>query len=274
MNKTSKLSIFLIFLCFQTRLVAQVEEQPSPLGPGKGKKQTEIGVSLGIGPLWQSGEFFASCDCPSFKDGSGFVFTPGIVFKRDFSDFFLWGIFFGFTFQSATSSYQEKELVDFKSQTGEIFKNIPVLFRERADFLFNQLEFMPFVSYSLLDFAEFRLGFRAGIPFSTNVKHNKELLENRIRLDNGEVIQVTIGNSDVVTLENGKIEKVNSILLSLVPGAGFNFRLTGNFFVGLNLAYYLPLNNYSERGKDYKLNYWLVSFDLRYALVLRKWLNY
>lgn len=274
MCKVSKLIILFLFLSFiflQFPLFSQLEEQPSPLGPGKGRKQTEIGLSLGFGPTWQNGELYASCDCPSFKDGSGFVFTPGILYEKDITSFFHYGLFLGLTFQNANASYKERELLNFKSQTGEVFVNVPVLFREKVDINFNQIYFLPFLSLVGFDLLDFKIGIRIGIPFSTSIKHTKELLEEKVRLNNGETIDVSIGNSNQVVLEDGKLEKANSVLFSFIPSIGLRFRLTGNLFSGINFSYVFPLNNYSERGNNFRLNYWLLSVDFRYALVLRKW---
>lgn len=274
MYKISNLIIFLGLVIPFFNLLSQIEEQPSPLGPGKGRKQSEIGLSIGVGPNWQSGEFFATCDCPSFKDGSGFVFSPNLFYQRDITDVFQWGAMLGLTFQNTTSSYKERELLTFENQTGEKFTNVPVLFREQMDLKFNQLNFMPYITFSPFEFAFLRLGVQTGLPLVASSKHTKELLENRVRLDNGETIALTIGNGNQVVLEDGKIDNVSSLTFSLVPALGFNFSISGNVFLGITYSFYIPLNNYSERGKDFKLNYWLISLDLKYALVLRKWINY
>lgn len=274
MYKITKLIIFLGLITPFFALFSQNEEQPSPLGPGKGRKQSEVGIMFGVGPTWQSGELFASCDCPSFKDGSGFVFSPGIFYQRDISSVFQWGAMVGFTFQTITSSYKEQELLSFQSQTGEVYNNVPVLFREQADLKFTQFNFMPFITFSPIEFAFLRFGFQAGFPFSSNIKHTKELLESKARLDNGETIVISIGNGNQKVLEDGKVDKINALFLALVPAFGFNFHLSGNAFLGFSFAFYYPLNNYTERGNGFKLNYWLVSVDFKYALTMRKWLKY
>jgi len=273
MYKISKLIIFLSIIIPNILTYSQ-EETPSPLGPGKGHKQNEIGISFGLGPIWQNGEFYSSCDCPSFKDGSGIVFTPGIIFQRDITNCIQWGGLLGLSFQHIKSSYKERENLIFNGQNGEIFTDVPVLFREQIDLSFNQIELMPFLQIYPADFIYFKLGLRAGIPFSTSVKHIKELLDEQIRLDNGETVHLSIGNGKEATIEDGKVDKVNSFLLSVVPALGFNFRLTGTLFMGVTYSFYVPLNNYSERGKDFKLSYWQVAIDLRYALSLRKWIEY
>ncbi|MCX7908269.1 MAG: hypothetical protein N2560_01960 [Ignavibacteria bacterium] len=270
MNKISKIIIFLCLLFSPFEAFTQIEEQPSPLGPGRGRKQSEVGFFVGIGPNWQSGEFFASCNCPNFKDGNGLVLSTGIIYQRDFSSLLQWGVASGLSFQNATSSYKERELLTFESQSGDIFTNIPVLFRQKSIFDFSFIELMPYLVFSPFEFINFGLGLKGGIPFHTHIKHTKELLDNRIRLDNGETIELSISNPNI---EEGKIERVNSIIFYLVPSIRVYFRLTGNIFTGLSFSYHLPLNNFSERGRNFRLNHWLVSLDIRYALQLRKWLN-
>lgn len=273
MNKVSNLIIFLcLFLPLITLFSQSLEEQPSPLGPGKSRKQTELGIFFGLGPDWQNGELFASCDCPSFKNGSGIAFSSGLLFQKDFTSFLQWGGIVGFSFVNTTSSYQERELLVFESQTGEKFYNIPVLFRQKAEISFSNFDFMPFLNLYLWEISFIRLGLKATLPFSTHIRHTKELLEKSVRLENGETISITIGNGDVANLEEGNLEQVNSVLFSFVPAVGLNLHLTGNLFLGFAFSYQLPLNNYAERGMNYKLHSWLLSLELKYAIVMRKWI--
>ncbi|MGB9851991.1 MAG: hypothetical protein ACPLPX_03890 [Candidatus Kapaibacteriota bacterium] len=273
MYKISKLIIFLSLFIQFLSLYSQQEEIPSPLGPGIGKKQSEIGIAIGFGPNWQSGEFYASCNCPSFKEGAGSVFSLIFFYQRDLTSIFQWGASLNFSFITSSSAYKERELLIFTSQNGTTYVNIPVLFREQMDLNFTLLNVMPYLSFSPFDFAYLRLGVQAGFPISKKVKHTKELIENKVRLDNGETIVITIGNNEQYILEDGVLAQTKTSILSAVPALGFNFHLTGNIFMGISYALYFPLNNWVERGKDFKLNYWLLSFDLRYALTLRKWVN-
>ncbi len=274
MNKVSNLIIFLcLFLPSLTIFSQGVEEQPSPLGPGKSRKQTELGIFAGLGPNWQTGELFASCDCPSFRDGSGLAFGLGLLFQKDLTSFLQWGGVVGLSLLSNTSSYKERELLAFESQTGEKFYNVPVLFRQKTQVGFSNFDLMPFLNFNLWDFSFIRVGIKASLPFYTHIIHKKELLDRSVRLENGEKIDISIGNGNVVKLEDGVVERVNSILFSFAPAIGFSFHLTGNIFFGFAFTYQLPLNSYSERGRNYRWHSWLFSLELKYALVLRRWLE-
>ncbi|MFN3781426.1 MAG: hypothetical protein ACK4SO_04545 [Candidatus Kapaibacteriota bacterium] len=274
MNKVSNLIIFLcLFLPSLTIFSQGLEEQPSPLGPAKPRQQTELGIFVGLGPNWQTGELFASCDCPSFRDGSGLAFGLGLLFQRDITSFLQWGAVVGLSLLNSTSSYKERELLVFESETGEKFNNIPVLFRQKSQVGFSNFDLMPFLNFSLWDVSFLRLGIKASLPFYTHINHTKELLDKSVRLENGETISISIGNGDVVKLEDGFVEQVNSFLFSFTPAIGFSFNLTGNIFLGFAFTYQLPLNNYSERGKNYRWHSWFLSLELKYALVLRKWLE-
>lgn len=275
-GKITNLSIFLIsffaFFFVACFAYAQQEEAPSPLGPGLARTQREIGILVGLGPTWQSGEFFPSCNCPNFTDGGKINFFAGFLYQQDFTSSLQWGGILGYQLLSNTASFQQKELIQFISESGRDTFSAPVNFRQKAQTSFNYISLTPFVNLSLFDFAFFRLGINVAFPISSTVLHTKELLDKTVRLENGEIVKLYLPgtNSTIATIEDGKIENPTSPFISLVPSVGFLFNLGTNVFAGLTYTHGIPLSTNANRGKDFRLNYWLISIELRIALQLRK----
>ncbi len=275
-DKITNLSIFLIsfsvFFVVVYFAYAQREEAPSPLGPGAAKTQREIGILVGLGPTWQSGEFFPSCDCPNFTDGGKINFFAGLLYQQDFTSFFQWGGILGYQLLSSTASFQQKELVPFISESGRDTFDASVNFRQQAKTSFNYISLIPFINLTPFDFAFFRLGIDVAFPISSAVLHTKELLDRTVRLENGEIVKLYLPgtNSTIATVEDGKIENATSPSISLLPSVGFLFNLGTNVFAGLSYTQGIPLTTNTNRGKNYRLSYWLISLELRIALQLRK----
>ncbi|MCX7879393.1 MAG: hypothetical protein N2517_01900 [Ignavibacteria bacterium] len=267
----SKLIIFLCFILSSVNTYSQIEDIPSPLGPGKGPKQTELGITFGFGTNWQTGEFIASCECPNFRKGIGNITSFGIIFQRDLNRYFQIGGTLQTTLLNNTASYKQRELLSFTSQTGEKFSNVPVLFRQKLEINFNFLIFSPFINFAPLEFLHFRLGPAVSIPLTTKLVHSKELLQKTVRLENGELVELSLENSNQAVIENGKVPLQENFLIGLIYSIVGNFHIYQNFFGGVNLSFYHPLTNYTNRGIDYKLNSWTISLELRYALQMREW---
>lgn len=275
-GKITNLSIFLTsffaFFAVVCFAYAQREEAPSPLGPGAPKTQREIGILVGLGPTWQSGEFFPSCDCPNFTDGGKINLFGGLLYQQDFTSFFQWGGILGYQLLSSTASFQQKELVPFISESGRDTFNASVNFRQQAKTSFNYISLIPFINLTPFDFAFFRIGVNIAFPISSNILHTKELLDKTVRLENGEIVTLYLPgtNSTTATIEDGNIENLTSPSISLLPSVGFLFNLGINVFAGLSYTQGISLTTNTGRGKNYRLNYWLISLELRVALQLRK----
>lgn len=275
-DKITNLSIF--FTSFFALFVvpcfayAQREETSSPLGPGLARTQREVGILVGLGPSWQSGEFFPNCNCPNFTDGGKINFFTGFLYQQDFTPFLQWGGILGYQLLSSTASFQQKELVPFISESGKDTFNAFVNFRQQAKTSFNYISLTPFVNLTPFEFAFFRLGINIAFPISAGILHMKELLDRTVRLENGEIVKLYLPgtNSTIATIEDGKIENLTSPFISLVPSVGFLFNLGVNVFAGLTYTQGIPLTTNTSRGKDFQLNYWLLMLELRVALQSRK----
>ncbi len=276
-NKITNLTIFLssflwTLLTVYNFVYAQQEAAPTPLGPGWGATQREIGIIVGLGPSWQSGEFFPSCDCPNFTDGGKVNFFGGFLYQQDFASFIQWGSILGYQNISSSASFQQRELVPLISESAQDTFGVLANFRQRATTSFSYLSLTPFINYSPFEFAFVRLGLSIAFPISSNVLHTKELLDKTVRLENGEIVELYLPatNSRNATIENRKIENLTTPFISLVPSIGFLFNFSTNMYAGLSYTQGIPLTTNTSRGKNFRLNYWLISFELRMALQLRK----
>jgi len=265
----TKLIIFFCLIIPLNFLFSQ-QESPSPLGPARGPRQTELGIVLGFGPSWQTGKLFASCDCPYFEDGYGSAIFLGAEYRKDFNDFLQWGSIFGVTFIDNTASYQQRELLTFTASNGQKFSDVPVLFRQKAQTKFSQINLIPYLAFTPFDFFYARLGLNVGLLIKSNVTHSKELLQKTVRLENGDVIELYLENSNSITIEDGELPKSQTLLLSLFSSLGFSIRFGVNIFGDFSFGYNLPFMKFTVRGENFKLNYWVVLLNLKYALQLRR----
>ncbi len=264
-----KLIIFFSLIIFSIDCFAQVESTPSPLGPARAPLQTELGLVFGVGPSWQTGKLFASCNCPDFEKGNGSVIFLGVDFRKDLFNPIQWGTLLGLTLIGNNASFQQRELLTFRASNNEIFKDVPVLFRQKAKLSFSQINLIPYFSIMPWDFLYFRIGLNLDFRLNSSIKHTKELLQRTVRLENGELIELSLENSDQVTIEEGTLPQTSFLLYSLYSGLGFSFRLGINIFGDVSFCYNLPFNNVSNRGDNFKLNYWILMFNIKYALKLR-----
>lgn len=274
--KTLKLVKFISFfsLILQvTSLHSQKEIAPSPLGPGIGSILRELGIYFGIGPSWQSGEFFASCDCPNFVDGSKLNFALGLIYKQNLDEMFAFGGKVSFWYLSNQSSYQQKETVLLKDQTNQVYPT-PILFRQQLKMRIFYFSFAPFLEYRPFPYLFLRFGGRFAFPFSSDIEHTKILLQKTAQLGNGFVIDLSFVNGlQNVSLESGILESLTSPFVSLQPAVGFDFYLTGNFFGSIGYLHGIPLNTTAARGNKFKMNYWQITIEIRYAITMRRFLD-
>ncbi|MGQ9818523.1 MAG: hypothetical protein ACUVQ1_01150 [Candidatus Kapaibacteriales bacterium] len=271
--KIAKLTILFSLIFKVIPLYSQGEIASSPLGPGLGNVQRELGIHFGIGPSWQTGELFSSCDCPNFLGGSKLNYAFGLIYNQDLDGAFAFGGEISFWHLSNEASYQQIEIVLLQDQASQIFPT-PILFRQQIKMHISYFSLEPFFEFRPFDFLFLRFGGRLGFPFNSSIEHTKTLLKKTVQLDNGEIIDLSFNNGlQNVLLEKGNIESLTSPFVSLQPEIGFNFHITGNIFVSISYLQGIPLNNTLTRGKDFKMNYWQIVFDIRYAITMRRFFD-
>lgn len=272
-NKLVKLTVFFSFILKVIPLFSQRDVAPSPLGPGLGIQQRELGIYFGIGPSWQTGEFYASCDCPTFLGGSKLNFSLGLIYKQDLVEIFAFGGKISFWNLSNQSSYQQKEIVLLKDQTNQVYPT-PILFRQQLAMNISYFSLDPFFEFRPFVFLFLRIGGHFAFPFASSIEHTKILLQKTALLENGDVIDLSFGNGmQNVSLENGKIWTLTSPFVSLEPEVGFDFHLTGNIFGSIGYLQGIPLNITATRGNKFKMNYWQIIIEIRYAITMRRFLD-
>lgn len=267
--KLTKLIVsFSLFFLIQP-LFSQIDISPSPLGPGIGEIQRELGIFFGLGASWQTGEIFASCDCPAFSGGGKSNYSFGLIYQQDIASNFSFGAKTSLWVLSNYASYNQKEPIELTSQSGEVFL-VQILFGQRLNLDISYLTFEPFLAYRPFPFMYLRIGGRTALPLSSKILHTKGLLQKTVRLDNGEVIDLTLksGNQSI-ELENGKLQSLVSPYFSLQPELGFNIHLGGNIFASIGFLQGIPLNKTATRGNNFKMYFWQILIDIRYAITMR-----
>ncbi len=271
-----KMNIFLSFIKFSiifllTSVVySQDYETPSPLGPGKAPLQRELGFIVGVGPSWQSGAFNAICECPTFEGGGGLSFSLGALYQQDFSKFFQWGgiVYYSLLTNNAVTKHQEPVILEDKN--GGSYP-VMVQFQEELEQSFDFLFLAPFLNFTFADLFFLRLAGNFGFPLNSKVMHTKEIMQSKIRLNNGEVVDIKLedGTSKRV-IENAKLSNLTSPLVYFSPTVGVFFPVGLNTYIAGALQWNLPLTTVASRGENFKLNSWQVFIELSFALSKRK----
>lgn len=270
--KLIKLLIFLCLVFNYTSLFSQKETESSPLGPGLGQTQRELGIYFGLGPSWQAGEFYATCNCPSFIGGSKFNYSFGVVYQQDFFYKFTFGSKLSFWYLSNAAKYQQRELIPLINSNNQTFL-VPILFQQSLKMGVLYFNYEPFISFQPFSFLYFRIGTSLAFPFGSEITHTKELIQKTARLENGEIINLTlVDGKNSIILEKGKINSLKSPFISLEPEFGFNFHIDNNFFISFGFVQSIPLNEMATRGQNFKMFFWQMFFEVRYAITMRSFL--
>jgi hypothetical protein len=270
------LNTFLLLglLFFNSNLEAQ--RPASPLEPQTPPKQMELGLLIGLGNNWESGSYnsglyLLKCKKCTFEDGNNIGITAGIVFNRDFNEYFQWGASLLYITKNIESSFKITEMVTVES--GTYSEDRPIPFNYKASFEVGMLSIQPHLTFSPYPFLFMRLGFGASIITSANIIHTKELTKFYDVLSNGLPVSLIIDENGkdirIQEIENSEIPGINRFQLSLEPAFGFNFELASQIYLSPLFQYSIPLTQISNIQKDFNINNWRISLELRLALKMR-----
>ncbi|MFC2131738.1 hypothetical protein ACFLSQ_09910 [Bacteroidota bacterium] len=270
--------LFLIsfFIFYFSTLTATLFAQKfsTPLEPQSPPKQTELGLLFGLGNNFQTGIYQPYCDECQFEDGNKLGFSAGLVFLRDFNKTFQWGASLTYNSRSTRSSYIVNEMVQIliDPKDPNKYEERPIPFRNIGEIDVGELSLQPFFQWSPVQFAFIRLGFGASIITNANFLHTKELLKFKDTLTTGEIVDITIDGDDPnqKVVEDREMPGINTFQMSLEPAIGFNFEISPQIYLSPLFQYSIPLTKLSNIQKDFNINKWRITIELRFAIKIRE----
>lgn len=251
-----------ILIATQVDLLSQYI--PTPLGPAKDKEPGYIGIIVGMGQNFQTGEFYVECPDCIFENGVGTGFTIGASYDRVLLPWLKYGIAAFYDYGGIKSSFLETELIPFELQNSGLKESIPVQFRHTASVDINSLIAMPYLKIEPTNFFFFRMGLGLSYIFSNNITHDKELLQKQATLSNGATVSIRIPNHDgyIVNIQDSQINGLTNFQLYLMPAIGFKLNFSPTTYLKPYFQFHLPLSDISDFGKDYRINQWRILLEL------------
>ena len=151
----------IILFIFMSVLGAQnILCQSNPLMPMTEDKERDLGVLIGLGMNFQTGDFYNYKDCKClFSDGSKLGYSFGAFYQEEFTNSLKWGLMLLYEGKSINSSYRIKEIDTVTSQITNRSELLPLEYRYKAETDINMISILPYLDISLVDFLLTRVGF-------------------------------------------------------------------------------------------------------------------
>ncbi|MCS6999740.1 MAG: hypothetical protein RML15_04270 [Bacteroidota bacterium] len=212
------------------------------------------GVIVGVPILLQQGQYLDTCLCPPFEKGSGSGILAGIFYElpAEKSSALRLGISGGLDYRRLVAQYREQEPLTFSSLDGmQRFSGIPVEFRQRMSFDFFTLWAQPYVRLVPMQTEAITAGVGAYVGYMAIARavHTKTLLQNTVRLPNGEVIGVQMADGgNTATVRDGDMLEVNRLSAFAVFRVESRISVGDVWFLRPGIHYHLPLTTLSSSG--------------------------
>lgn len=239
---------------------AQESEGSSPLELGRRVVPDVLGVLIGPGFYGQNGSFDTGCPC-TFSGGVGAGIVLGAMYEKNLlSPGPVWrlgtiniGARLLYEERNINAVFREYEQVSVQSlaQPSQFF-TVPILFRHLAEINFSLLTFTPYISWSpfaigaLQPFAQ--LGFQAGYTLNGRFRHTKFVLDEVVRLPNGEEAEVAFSENDSNSLvvEDADVKDLNRLQFAASFALGADLPIGSQFRLTAAAHYLLPLTAMSS----------------------------
>lgn len=263
----------LLLILFLTGLTANsihAQKESNPLVPVDYGIRQEIGILLGLGQNFQSGTSYVDCEGCEFEDGTKFGITFGAYYGYYVNESISFGIMGLYDDLGLSSSFIEIESVTpINSNNLEI----PVQFRHNSEISLGYISAAPYVKWDVFDFFSLQAGPSVSFNTSSNLKHEKVLLDRTVTLQNGEIVQIELQDYEnyTATLQDGEYEGINSIRFALLASAGFDIHISKRADLGASLMYSIPFTLADDKSDDFKIFSWRIMLKFSYALTLSNW---
>ena len=266
--------ILCILFCSETLLA---DRFASPIGPGKKEKENYLGMVLGFGQNIQNGTLLVNCDTCQFTNGLGFGYTFGFIYERQVAlneDKTFWSnVYYGamLNLNNANFASSYKTLEQKRDLQGYDI-SFPILYRQVNESSVMSVGLMPYISYTPMKYLFGRLGFNVSYLFRNNIKHITDLLDRRITLPNGEVVNIYISNPNnpnkrlySVLVQDSDIADINKLQLGITPSLGGNIYFSDKLIFAPSFSYYIPLSKAVSKS-GLSISSWRLNLEFKYNM--------
>jgi hypothetical protein len=241
------------------------EAVATPIAPGGVLLDSWIGPVLGINWNIQSGTFFSACDCP-FTEGAKATGIVGVEFMRELSSSFSAGVRLALESRSLTARFVEYEEVPLQSPASEEIYPTLIPFRNNAELTLGAISIAPYLRWHPTKWLFLQAAAIPTFITGNNILHEKEIIQRRVTLPNGELADVRFDQTGrtTITLEDGEFP-AESFQFGAGLGVGFSINLGDNTKLLPMYQYVIPLTEASKQGEQFRI----ASSQLTIALLLR-----
>jgi hypothetical protein len=273
------LAFVTVFCCVLTTPSQMLAQSASPIDLGRQSVPDLLGVVVGPSFHLQSGSFDTGCPC-TFDGGAGNGIVLGLSYDRNLLTYgtaerkgTLWfGARLLFETRGVAALFREYEQIPVQSLAlPEQRFTVPLQFRHRAEAQFSLLTLTPYVQWNPFGRLFVQAGLQGGLVIASRVLHTKELLDQSVRLPNGEVAQVRLRDVEgsVATVQDeSPFPQTNAFQVALTLSGGYEIPIGNEAKYRLvpTLNYVLPLTTMSQSGADFRISAFQILLALKMNL--------
>lgn len=253
----------LVFIFSGNILFSQSFNLSNPLYPAENRlPEQSIGGYIGVGGNIQSGSHFVDCEGCEFFDGIGTGYSFGLLYERRLMRNIQIGGFLSLDVLDFNSSYTEIEPIEVLSpRTGQnTFVNVP--FSHEAQTNLTYLGIAPYIKYTPLELFSMRAAPKLSFPLGSNLRHTKA------NTDPTPVIDGLEGIADIEprVIQDSQFPDLNSPQFGIDLTGMFNIYPSDETILSLGYTHYIPFNNVSDFGNDFRVFTWRLFIEFRYTL--------
>ncbi|MDR0928056.1 MAG: hypothetical protein LBO69_09890 [Ignavibacteria bacterium] len=276
MNIMKKITLLLVVVAISNGIL-HCTDFATPISPGKPERERNIGLWLDFGQNVQDGTSYVDCENCNFQNGTGFGYTIGVSYEEQLSKekgAIGKNVYFGamllLSNRDIEASYRTRESAYFPDYA----ITIPLDYREISTMSIMSIGLMPYAKYTFWNILSLQLGLDASYVVSNNLVNTLELLDRRVTLSNGEVVDVYIpsGPKDrhtySVVKQDSEIKDIQNLQVSLVPAIEFNIHIANRWTLSPNFMYFIPLGDMSTTKDGFSVSAWRAGITLYYNLVI------
>lgn len=237
----------------------------SPIAP-EVKLYDYVGGIVGVPIVVQQGSYRDTCNCPPFTNGIGSGIVAGALYELPAQEeqVFRFGISGGLGYRALVARYRQQEPLTFTSaDSTERYSNVPVEFRQEATFRLVDAWLQPYAKVIPFrsEVLAIGVGANVGALISGTVTHTKALVQNTVRLPNGETLALSMpGGSTSTVVRSGEIEGLQRLQVAAVIRVESSIDVGSEWRVRPGLQVHLPLTQLSSSGM--KVGMWMLTISL------------